>query len=161
MSDEKAEKEPKIIVDEDWKAQAQAEKEALAEIEKQKRAEAEKKLQSQPAKDTETKDPSDETKPSAGESGYAGPIPEANLSTLVVTLATQAMATLGQIPNPETGKAETNLELAKHFIDTLVVLEEKTKGNCTPDETQMFSGTLHQLRMAYVAAQNQKPAKEK
>ena len=145
MSEEKAEKGPEIIVDEDWKAQVQAEKEALAEIEKQKRTEAEKKPASLSAKDTETKDPSDETRPSADESGYAGPIPEANLATLVVTLATQAMTTLGQIPNPETGKAETNLELAKHFIDTLVVLEEKTKGNCTPEETQMFSGALHQL----------------
>ncbi len=78
-----------------------------------------------------------------------------------MTLASQTLAMLGQIPNPETGKADTNLPVAKHFIDTIGVLEEKTKGNCTSEETQMLSDTLHQLRMAYVAVEQQPPAEEK
>ena len=48
---------------------------------------------------------------------------------------------------------EARLELAKHMIDTLGVLEEKTKGNLSSEEAQMLTSTLHQLRMAYLSIQ--------
>ena len=66
-------------------------------------------------------------------------------------LFTQAMATLGQMPNPATGKPEINKPFAKHYIDTLEMLGEKTQGNLNDDESKMLSEALHALRMAYVS----------
>lgn len=80
-------------------------------------------------------------------------LPPPSFSFLVATLAGQASISLGQLPNPLSNKSEVNLEMAKHFIDTLTILEEKTKGNLTSDETAMLEGALHQLRLAFVEAQ--------
>ncbi len=62
----------------------------------------------------------------------------------------QAMMGLGLMPNPATGKPEVDLDQTRHFIDTLAMLQEKTKGNRTPEETAVLENLLHQLRMAYV-----------
>jgi hypothetical protein len=75
---------------------------------------------------------------------------------LVSTLAGQAAVALGQLTNPITNKMEVNLELAKHVIDTLQVLEEKTKGNLSADEQNILQGVLSQLRLVFVAAQSGK-----
>jgi hypothetical protein len=80
-------------------------------------------------------------------------LPPPSFSFLVATLAGQASISLGQLPNPLTSKSEVNLEMAKHFIDTLAVLEEKTKGNLMPDETALLESALHQLRLAFLEAQ--------
>jgi hypothetical protein len=80
-------------------------------------------------------------------------LPPPSFSFLVATLAGQAGISLGQIPNPMSGKSEVNLEMAKHFIDTLAILQDKTKGNLTADEVAMLEGALHQLRLNYVQAQ--------
>ena len=85
-------------------------------------------------------------------------MPEASLPMLVTTLATQALANLGQIPDPVEGKAVVYKPLAKHFIDTLAVLDEKTKGNLSDEEAEMLEGTLHQLRMVYVSTEEQPEA---
>ena len=77
-------------------------------------------------------------------------IPPASFSFLVSTFGAQGAVALGLAPNPMTGKTEVQPELAKHAIDTLSILEEKTKGNLTPDESQLLEGVLHQLRMAYL-----------
>jgi hypothetical protein len=81
-------------------------------------------------------------------------MPPASLVFLCTTLATQTMIALGQVPNPITGKTDLRIKQAKHYIDTLGMLEEKTAGNRTPDESALFSDLLHQLRMAYVMLQN-------
>jgi hypothetical protein len=73
---------------------------------------------------------------------------------LVTTLASEAMVGLGQIPHPATGKAHLNLAQARYFIDTLELLATKTQGNLTPDENAGLTDVLHQLRLAYVGAQN-------
>jgi hypothetical protein len=78
------------------------------------------------------------------------PMPPASLLTLVSTLASQAMLSLGAIPHPITGKAEVDFEQAKHFIDTLGLLEEKTAGNRTPEEDATLTQVVHELRMAFV-----------
>ena len=70
-------------------------------------------------------------------------------------LATQAMLNLGTLPNPMTGKTDRNLSQAKHAIDLIEVLQEKTKGNCNPQEEAMLHNLLHELQMAYVASQGQ------
>lgn len=117
---------PKIIIDEDWKSQIEREKEAA------------KQEAPQPAADKETEEEL--------------PMPPASFSLLVTMLASQAMMALGQMPHPVTGKAEVSKPEAKHFIDLLAMLEEKTEGNLSGEETAMLSNMLHQLRMGFVAA---------
>ncbi|MCC9604417.1 DUF1844 domain-containing protein [Blastopirellula sp. JC732] len=78
-------------------------------------------------------------------------IPPPDFKMLVSMLATQAFAAMGQIPNPETGQPMLELPLAKHMIDMLVVIDEKTKGNLTPEEAQFIEHALHELRMGYFA----------
>lgn len=134
------EEQPKIIIDEDWKSQAQAEKEALAR----------QRTPEPPAADPAPASPTSaapELEPGPGE-----PFPPASLTTLISMLATQAMLAMGQGPNPLTGQVEVQLDFAKYLIDTLSVLEEKTQGNRTPQEIALLSSVLHELRMAYVAS---------
>jgi hypothetical protein len=116
--------EKKIIVDEDWKSQVERE-----------RAEAQKTGETS----QESAKPSDDV-----------PLPPASLTYLATTLYFQAMSSLGLMPDPATGKAEKHLPLAKHFIDLLEVLQEKTEGNRTPEENDDLEAMLYQLRMAYV-----------
>ena len=126
------ENEQKIIADDDWKAQARAEKEKLAEdVEKgQGPAGAE----------------------GAAEGGEPGPrdLPPASFSTLVTTLATQAMLALGGMVDRKTKRRIVDMDLAKHHIDSLAVLEEKTKGNLTDDERKLLDQALYESRMHYV-----------
>lgn len=114
--------EPELVVDTDWKSQVEKEKEVAKES-----AEA--------ADDDPTAD-----------------LPPASLSMLITTFYSQAMMALGVMPHPATGEKNTDLQMAKHFIDTLEMLEEKTKGNTDDEENKMFDEVLHLLRMAYVGA---------
>ena len=134
MSDEtdKDQEKQKIIVDDDWKSQVQAEKEALKDKE-------------------DEKEDQDEGEQKQSEEAPLE-LPPATFPILVTTFATQAMAALGQLPDPIEGKPVVRKELAKFQIDMLGVLEEKTKGNLSAEESSMLTDVLHQLRMAFVAA---------
>jgi len=88
------------------------------------------------------------------------PLPEPTLLTLVTGLAAQAMMSLGIFPNPIDGQTRILLHQGKHFIDTIAMLSEKTSGNQTPEEEKTFENILHELRMIYVAAQNEKNNRE-
>ncbi|HEX4641514.1 MAG TPA: DUF1844 domain-containing protein [Chthoniobacterales bacterium] len=68
----------------------------------------------------------------------------------VMMQAQNAALFLGQIPNPQTGKGEVNLELAKMFIDQLGMIQEKTRGNLTNEEGAVLKNTLANLQMAFV-----------
>jgi uncharacterized protein DUF1844 len=68
----------------------------------------------------------------------------------VVMHAQNAALFLGQIPNPKTGQGEVNLDLARMFIDQLAMIQEKTRGNLTSEETKVLSNALSNLQMAYV-----------
>jgi hypothetical protein len=70
----------------------------------------------------------------------------------VVMHAQNAALFLGQIPNPRTGEAEVNLDLARMFIDQLAMIQEKTRGNLTNEEAKVLSNALSNLQMAYVEA---------
>jgi hypothetical protein len=70
----------------------------------------------------------------------------------VLMQAQSAAFMLGQIPHPQTGKPETNLEMAKLLIDQLVMIQEKTKGNLNSDETRILGGTISNLQLSYVEA---------
>lgn len=116
-----------IHVDADWKREAQAEKERLAKE-------------------------ADEAAAQAAEAGDAAAPPEANFEVLVQQLAGQAALFLSDQPDPRTGQSLQRLDLAKHMIDLLGVLEEKTRGNLTDQERRLIDAMLYELRMAYVSA---------
>jgi Domain of unknown function (DUF1844) len=63
---------------------------------------------------------------------------------------------LGQIPNPKTGEADVNLDLARMFIDQLEMIQEKTRGNLTNEETTVLRNTLSNLQMAFVEVSREK-----
>ena len=125
MAKEK-EQEKKIIVDEDWKQEAQKEKEILAAQEQ-----AEKKEEQQ-------------------EKVSRGPLPEGNFAALISMLTTQALFALGLLQVKGQEERKPDLELAKYNIDMLQTLEEKTRGNLTKEEEAVLSNTLNELRMGYV-----------
>jgi hypothetical protein len=123
----------KIIIDEDWKAQVEAEREAL-----RKKQEA-----------TQSGGPAEKpaTEPQ-------GPPPPALLAVLISSLALQTMMALGLVADPKSGPPQPHLDEARHLIDMLQMLEDKTAGNRTSEESRLLENTLHDLRMAYVAVQS-------
>lgn len=137
------EPEPKIIVDSDWKEQVAREKEAAAKSPAAEAAEAAEEKSGGSADDLVAK-----PAPAADEAPATPP--PATFEILVSMLFTQAMSLLGQIPDPSGGPPNVNKPFAKHTIDTLDMLTEKTKGNLSQEEAQMLSEALHALRMAYV-----------
>jgi Domain of unknown function (DUF1844) len=82
--------------------------------------------------------------------------PEINFSTFVLSLSTQALMHLGEIANPLTGKAETDVPVAKQMIDIIGLLQEKTRGNLDAREQQLVEDVLYDLRMRYVEAVKKK-----
>jgi Domain of unknown function (DUF1844) len=75
----------------------------------------------------------------------------------VIMHAQNAALFLGQIPNPKTGEPEVNLDLARMFIDQLAMIQEKTRGNLTNEETKVLSNALSNLQMAYVEVAKHQP----
>jgi hypothetical protein len=133
--------QPKIIIDTDWKSQAQAEKERLSQA---------SKPQTPPAPGPAS--PSEAQEGGAGATPREGPkIPEkVGFRELVSLLISQAIAYMGGYPDPRTGQAMVALDLAKLHIDLLAVLEEKTKGNLTEAESKLLTRALQELRMEFV-----------
>ena len=122
-----ADDEKKIIIDDDWKEQAQKEKEQLA-------AEEEKTKEHQEAPEGSQQ------------------LPEADFSGLISMFATQAFFALGliQTKEDEGNQKEPDLPFAKFNIDMIEVIDKKTKGNLTDEEAKLIESTLHQLRMLFV-----------
>jgi hypothetical protein len=75
---------------------------------------------------------------------------EASLSTLVISIGSTAVMSLGLAPNPNTGKTEKDLNLAKFNIDLLVMLKDKTNGNLSEDEEKLVNHVINDLQMKYV-----------
>jgi hypothetical protein len=119
----------KIIIDEDWKSQVQAEKEQAA-----------KAQQASPSQ------------PTADEAGGAAGVsmPPASLEMLLTMLATEALMALGQMPHPMTGEFHVDRNQAKYLIDMIEMLRDKTKGNLTVPEEQLIENVLHQMRLVFV-----------
>jgi len=120
----------KIVTDENWKEQAQREKEKLSQEEK-------------------NTTPTDQA---AEPAAPAGSLPPADFTTLMNSLLIQVMFCLGRLGAPDGSAPEINLDLAKHHIDLMEVLEEKTKGNLSDDESKKLALALHEARMQYVQA---------
>lgn len=145
--------QPFLHVDDDWKAQAQAEKAKLAEKQKAKQATPATPASAGAGPSSESKPVADGAKTSAGGAG-GRTIPPADFHTLVNSITSQALFSMGAMPDPQTGQRFTDLAIARHHIDTLGVLEEKTMGNLTDEESQLLSGTLYELRASYVQVAN-------
>ncbi len=126
MPEKEKKKEKKIIIDEDWKAEAQKEKEILAAQEEAEKKKAQEEKQAR------------------------GPLPQGNLAALISMLTTQALFALGLLQVKGQEKREPDLELAKYNIDMLETLEEKTKGNLSKEEETVLANTLNEFRMGYV-----------
>jgi len=69
---------------------------------------------------------------------------------LVMMQAQNAAYAMGQIPHPETGEAPMNLELARLFIDQLIVLRSKTRGNLSQEELGVLNNAISNLQMVFV-----------
>ncbi len=92
-------------------------------------------------------------RPAAAESAAPGGAPAdepVTFSTFVLGLSTQALLHLGEIPNPMTHALERDLGAAKHVIDILGILQEKTRSNLEPGEESLLDSVLYDLRMRYV-----------
>lgn len=123
-----SEPEKKIIVDEDWKSKVEAERE-------QSRA------------------PQAESKSAEGpgdEADQGGPLPPPDLMFVFSTFYMQALVAMGLVRHPIKEKVDVDLPQARHAIDVLDVLEQKTKGNRTADENEAIETILHEVRMAFV-----------
>jgi hypothetical protein len=131
MADDK-----KIIIDEDWKSQVQAERDEAAKG-KPAGATSDESLgaPSAEADSPEVRDP---------------PMPPASFEMLLTTLATEALVALGAVPHPITGETHVHRNQAKFLIDTVEILKEKTAGNLSASEQQVLDSMLHQLRMVFV-----------
>jgi hypothetical protein len=77
---------------------------------------------------------------------------------LVMMQAQQAAMFLGQLPGPDGQKLEANLPYARMFIDQLEMLQEKTRGNLSHEETQVLGSVLSDLRLAFVQVSKAAPA---
>jgi hypothetical protein len=86
----------------------------------------------------------------ASHKGEGRPLPEVSLATFVFSLSSSALVHLGEIPDPDTEQVRVDLPLAKQIIDTLGMLQDKTRGNLEPDEESLMKSVLYDLRMRYV-----------
>ena len=73
-----------------------------------------------------------------------------SFSSFLVSLASSAMMHLGEAPDPSTGSARVDLELARQTIDVLGVLKEKTKGNLDDEEAKLLDTLLYETRTRFV-----------
>lgn len=113
---------PKLHIDSDWKAEAQAEKERLSQKEQKSQAQ---------------------------DSGQGG-LPEPNFQALMSILASQAIMGLGAYTDPNTNRVVIDLEGSKFSIDLLGVLQEKSKGNLEEQEASDLEQLLAELRNRFV-----------
>jgi hypothetical protein len=79
-------------------------------------------------------------------------MPEVSFVSFVVSLNTTALFHLGELAHPETGQKLIDLELAKHTVDTLAMLAEKTRGNLDAQENELLTKVLYELKMRFVKA---------
>ncbi|MEX2187896.1 MAG: DUF1844 domain-containing protein [Pirellulales bacterium] len=145
MTDESG--KSKLIIDEDWKSQVEAEKAAASQQREEKRSPS-------AAQASESVNPDagpDATHDAAQGAAPEGDLPPPTLSSLVITLATQSMAAMGLMAGPDGNPLPVELDHAKYLIDTIGMLDAKTAGNRTAEESALFEDALHQLRMTFVS----------
>src|SRR5882762_4613279 len=149
-----AEEKLGLHVDTDWKKQAQEEKRKLAEQEEKRKTAATAPAGVVPGAAGPSAAPTAGApgRQAGGRGGQGGQreIPQASFATLVQSLLTQVLFYLGDL-STRGAEPMINLDMAKHNIDTLSVLEEKTRGNLTEEEKRLLDAALYEARMRYVA----------
>jgi hypothetical protein len=98
-----------------------------------------------------------EAGPEDSELDLPGADDPASFASFLMSIASNAASSLGMMEHPVTGKREVDLELGKHWIDVLGMLQQKTRGNLLPQEQQILEGLLSDLRMQYVSLTNAAP----
>ncbi|MGR0480660.1 MAG: DUF1844 domain-containing protein [Candidatus Electronema sp. V4] len=83
-------------------------------------------------------------------------MPAVSFTSFILSLNTTALFHLGDIPHPETGRKVFDLELARHAIDTLAMLEEKTKGNLDSEEQELVSRVVYELKMRFIRVRGER-----
>lgn len=78
----------------------------------------------------------------------------ASFVSFVMSIASNAASALGMMEHPVTHQREVDIDLGKHWIDILGMMQKKTEGNLTPQERRMLEGLLADLRMQYVSLVN-------
>jgi hypothetical protein len=99
--------------------------------------------QSKQAQSKETQKPLEEAP--------AGTGAQIDFPSYILSYYTQGLVLLGEVPNPYTNKKEEDSEAARHTIDILSMLEEKTKGNLSKEEEQLLGSVLYELRMKFMS----------
>lgn len=79
-------------------------------------------------------------------------LPKIDFSSFILSLYSSGLVQLGKVEDPSTGEKTINLDLAKHTIDMIAMLEEKTKGNLNEEEENLIKALLSEIRMAFVEA---------
>ena len=79
-------------------------------------------------------------------------LPVVDFHTFVLSLGSSALLHLGELEDPDAGSPQKDIPLAKHTIDILAMLEEKTKGNLTAAEAKLIESLLYDLRLRFVEA---------
>ncbi|MDD4272491.1 MAG: DUF1844 domain-containing protein [Desulfobacter postgatei] len=87
-------------------------------------------------------------------SAYKNALPRIDFSSFILSLYSSGLVQLGIVEDPSTGKKTKNLEIAKHTIDMIAMLQEKTSGNLNGDEQNLLKALLSELRIAYVEARS-------
>ena len=136
---------PSLQIDTDWKKQAQEEKRKLAEQQKQREEQAATTAPAVPPSMGAAAKVAGRENAARG----AREMPPASFTTLVQSTVTQALYYLGDL-SVRGGEPVVNLDLAKHHIDTLAVLEDKTVNNLNEDEKRILDSALYETRMRYV-----------
>jgi hypothetical protein len=86
------------------------------------------------------------------EKDQMGPAEAIDFTTLIMSLASSALVSMGRAPDPATGTVQKNIDFAQQNIDIIHLLQEKTKGNLSVDEERMVEQILYELRMSYISA---------
>lgn len=77
-------------------------------------------------------------------------LPEVTFSTFILSLASSTLMHLGEVPNPETGKKEKNIVLAKHSVDLLNMLSDKFSSGLSEDEKKLLQDVLYEVKIKYI-----------
>lgn len=77
-------------------------------------------------------------------------LPVVDFHTFILSLGSSALLHLGELDHPDGTESRPDLPLAKHTIDIIVMLQEKTKGNLSPPEEHLIESLLYDLRLRYV-----------
>lgn len=104
-----------------------------------------------------TQPPQTEEDFSDADSELPGADDPASFASFLMSIASNAASSLGMMEHPVTGKREVDLELGKHWIDVIAMLQKKTVGNLLPQEQQILDGLLADLRMQYVSLTTAQP----